>query len=221
MKEVHRNYHQQRNENRKHIKDTFKVIWQQALGNSVDFWLLKAYDLICTAYILKSEINKRVKSNHGFRFLFEGKNVPMAWHAIDPCYMIEGYFLEILLKSDYVSQGHKIIDDAGNFIEIPGVKHHDLVQLSNKIGFRLSTDERKYLSKLQKYTIAYGRYPVAKKPDRSNEKVSLDDCIFLEIADKILSAISNDLNKSNLEIKLINACNKLIHRTRIILKKFV
>jgi len=200
-----------------------QIISQKGMGNEPLFWLLKAYDLICTAYILKSEIKKRTKDDHGFCFILKGKNVPMAWHAIDPCYMIEGYFIEVLLKSDYVSRGKEIIDDAGNFIKIQGAKHHDFVQLSNVIGFKLSTDERKYLSILNKYTIAYGRYPVAKKIDPLNEKINLDDKLFLKISDRILSAINNDLlkRKSSLTENSINLCNKLIHRTRIILKKFV
>lgn len=78
--------------------------------------------------------------------------------------MLLGYAVECALKCYWVKRGNKIIK-AGKFVGVPGVRDgHNLVQLSQIVGFRANPREIDVLARLAKFIRFAGRYPVAKLP---------------------------------------------------------
>jgi hypothetical protein len=76
--------------------------------------------------------------------------------------MLMSYAIECALKARWLKSGNRLVVN-GKFENIPGVKHHDLVQLSAAVGFLPTAEERNVLGRLSKFALFGGRYPVAKR----------------------------------------------------------
>lgn len=78
--------------------------------------------------------------------------------------MLLGYAIECSLKCYWVKRGNKIVR-AGKFVGIPGAGDgHDLVRLSQIVGFVANAREIDILKRLAKFIRFAGRYPIAKLP---------------------------------------------------------
>lgn len=79
--------------------------------------------------------------------------------------MLIGYAIECALKGLWCKRGNVIVR-GGRYIGIPGAGDHTLVQLAQKVGFTPSKAEENVLSRIAKFIVFAGRYPISKK---SNE----------------------------------------------------
>lgn len=130
----------------------------EALGNDPEQWLLRADDLHRASEILYKNIGEPPCQG-----LWEAWN----WFSVHNIgRMLRGMALECLLKAMWLSQGEVLVKDK-RFIEIPGVKNHDLyamyVASCQEHRAALTEEEKKLLARLS-YAIVSARYPIAKSP---------------------------------------------------------
>jgi hypothetical protein len=74
--------------------------------------------------------------------------------------MLMGYAIECALKARWLRNGNRLVV-SGRFQNVPGVKHHDLLQLARVVGYAATPAERNVLGRLSKFALFAGRYPVA------------------------------------------------------------
>lgn len=72
--------------------------------------------------------------------------------------MLRGFAVECLLKAIWLKKGH-LLTQAGRLIPIQAGAH-DLVQIAQRVGVRLSAREKDVLRRLSHFAAYAGRYPV-------------------------------------------------------------
>lgn len=157
-------------------------------GNAPCFWLLSAYDLLCTTHLLEIHI-KRLRPIHGWNFMFRGKKVAKSWHALQPNLMIKGFFLENLLKTIAALEGHHFVKE-GKLNKLKESNPHGLLQMSHVLQIIFSDEEKSYLKEMEYCIVGYGRYPITpyyQKDSDSNRLFS--NPIFQSVMNKLLTRI--------------------------------
>jgi hypothetical protein len=157
-------------------------------GNTPCFWLLSAYDLLCTTHLLEMHI-KRLRKNHGWNFMIRGKRVARSWHTLEPNLMIKGFFLENLVKTIAILEGQKLAQN-GRYKKLKNSGSHDFLQMSNNLKIKYSDPEKEYLKEMKYCITGYGRYPITPMMQNDSDSKRLDDnSIYQSIAKKIIDRI--------------------------------
>jgi hypothetical protein len=75
--------------------------------------------------------------------------------------MLMGYAIECALKGFWVSKGN-VIASNGRYVRIPNTGDHNLLQISQAVGFEPTAKEADVLKRLSIFATFAGRYPIAK-----------------------------------------------------------
>jgi hypothetical protein len=131
-------------------------------GNMPLAWEMTADNLLVSADILKAEREKIELSE-----ISAGSLIPPSFVTLSVELMLRGFAVECLFKGIWLARGNKIAEN-GKFKGIPGIKKtHDLVNIAEKIGFPLSSNEKDILIRLTTYATGGGRYPISTSYEKS------------------------------------------------------
>lgn len=98
--------------------------------------------------------------------------------------MLAGFAVENLLKAFWVARGNKMYA-AGKLLKIPHAKNHDLVAISDAVGFATEETERKILVMLSEIMTGVGRYPLAVSPRVTETWGSDDDDLLVKLVRRL------------------------------------
>jgi hypothetical protein len=73
--------------------------------------------------------------------------------------MLLGYTVEAYLKAKWLIGGGRLAE-GGRFVRVPNCGDHELLQLADAVGFKLSTAERHVVNRLSAFVKFAGRYPI-------------------------------------------------------------
>lgn len=127
-------------------------------GNDPMSWHRYADKLLSAANILKVERDKYY-DNAAYVTIDDG-SIPAGGKILDSEIMLRGFATEVLLKAIYLKHGNKLASN-GKLLKIPGVGSHKLLQLANKVGFKLNNKEKNLFIRLEVYMTSMGRYPIS------------------------------------------------------------
>ena len=80
-------------------------------------------------------------------------------HSIWIVAMLRGYAVENMLKGWWIEQGHPLVR-AGQLLQIPGTKPHDLAKMADVVAVPVSPEQRVMLDTLTAAVLHLGRYPI-------------------------------------------------------------
>jgi hypothetical protein len=87
--------------------------------------------------------------------------------------LLLGYAIECLLKARLVVNGHKFVDENGNFRK-PQAPDHNLLRLAELAAVVLTDPERDAIDRLSSLVLFAGRYPIPTKSTQLSWKRTAD-----------------------------------------------
>lgn len=170
------------------------------VGNDIDSWYLKSLALLCSAEVVENSCGQTPSEP-------KSEETVAKWMGVhEVARMLWGMALECMFKALWLKHGG-VLAKKGKYINIPGIKDHDLCSLEDKIAEKidtgLNTEEKRLLARLS-FFIIYGRYPIKKSTSMypsspcSNEPICWcrwipeDNRTLNEVIDKLIHLIRNE-----------------------------